>query len=243
VGEAYEAVRRGDARAIICGGTDEPVLPLFVAGFQALRGVAYDEDPAKACKPFDARRNGFVVGEGAAALVLESLASAKGRGARTYAEVVGYGSSNDAFDMEASHESGRGPVLAMRMALRKSGLPPEEVDYINAHGTGTPLNDKVETAAFKQVFGEHAYSLAVSSTKSMVGHLMGGAGALEALIAAKAVHEGVIPPTINYEVPDPECDLDYVPNVARKADLRSAMSTSVGLGGHNAAIMLRRVDS
>jgi beta-ketoacyl-acyl-carrier-protein synthase II len=242
VGEAYEAIRRGDARAIICGGTDEPVLPLFVAGFQALRGVAVDEDPAKACKPFDARRNGFVVGEGAAALVLENLASARSRSARCYAEVVGYGSSNDAFDMEASHESARGPVLAMRMALRKSGLPAEEVDYINAHGTGTPLNDKVETAAFKQVFGEHAYTLAVSSTKSMVGHLMGGAGALEALITAKAVHEGIIPPTINYEVPDPECDLDYVPNVARKTGVRAALSTSVGLGGHNAAVVLRRLD-
>jgi beta-ketoacyl-acyl-carrier-protein synthase II len=242
VGEAMETIRRGDARAIICGGTDEPIIPFAVAGFQALRGVATDPDPAKACKPFDGRRNGFVVGEGAAALVLESLASAKARGARCYAEVVGYGSSNDAHDMEASHESARGPALAMRMALRKSGIPPEEVDYINAHGTGTPLNDKVETLAFKQVFGEHAYNLAVSSTKSMVGHLMGGAGALEALATAKAIHEETIPPTINYEVPDPECDLDYVPNVARKAEVRAAMSTSVGLGGHNAAIILRRVD-
>jgi beta-ketoacyl-acyl-carrier-protein synthase II len=243
VGEAMEAVRRGDATAIICGGADEPILPFAIAGFQALRGAATDPDPARACKPFDARRNGFVVGEGAAALVLESLASAKARGARCYAEVVGYGSSNDAHDMEASHESARGPASAMRMALRKSGLPPEEVDYINAHGTGTPLNDRVETMAIKQVFGEHAYSLAVSSTKSMVGHLMGGAGALEALATAKAIHEEHIPPTINYEVPDTDCDLDYVPNVARKAEVRAAMSTSVGLGGHNAAIMLRKLDS
>jgi 3-oxoacyl-[acyl-carrier-protein] synthase II len=243
VGEAMETVRRGDATAIICGGTDEPIIPFAIAGFQALRGAATDPDPAKACKPFDARRNGFVVGEGAAALILESLASAKARGARCYAEVVGYGSSNDAHDMEASHESARGPVLAMNIALRKSGLPPEEVDYINAHGTGTPLNDKVETLAFKQVFGEHAYNLAVSSTKSMVGHLMGGAGALEALATAKAIHQELVPPTINYEVPDPECDLDYVPNVARKMEVRAAMSTSVGLGGHNAAVMLRRVDS
>jgi beta-ketoacyl-acyl-carrier-protein synthase II len=242
VGEAMETVRRGDARAVICGGADEPVLPLFMAGFNALRGMATDADPAKACKPFDARRNGFVVGEGAAALVLETLASAKERRARCYAEVVGYGSSNDSYDMEASHDSGRGPTLAMAMALRKSGLPADEVDYINAHGTGTPLNDRVETAAIKAVFGEHARRLAVSSTKSMVGHLMGGAGALEALATALAVHEGVIPPTINYEEPDPDCDLDYVPNVARQAPVRAALSNSIGLGGHNATVMFRRVE-
>ena len=242
VGEAMETVRRGDARAVIAGGTDEPVLPVLVAGFQALRAMASDPDPAKACKPFDARRNGFVVGEGAAALVLESLASAKARGARCYAEVIGYGSSNDAHDMEASHESARGPVLAMRLAMRKAGIPLDEVDYINAHGTGTPLNDKVETAAIKQVFGEHAYSLAVGSTKSMVGHLMGGAGAIEALATVKAIHEGIIPPTINYEVPDPDCDLDYIPNVARRAELRAALSNSVGLGGHNATVVFRRVE-
>jgi 3-oxoacyl-(acyl-carrier-protein) synthase len=241
VGEAMETIRRGDARAIICGGTDEPILPVLLAGFQALRGTAADTDPAKACKPFDARRNGFVVGEGAAALVVESLASAKARGARCYAEVVGYGSSNDAHDMEAPHESARGPTLAMRLAMRKSGLPLEEVDYINAHGTGTPLNDRVETAAIKAVFGDHAYRLAVSSTKSMVGHLMGGAGALEALVVAKAVHEGVLPPTINYEVPDPDCDLDYVPNVPRRTEVRAALSNSVGLGGHNATVVLRGV--
>lgn len=242
VGEAMETIRRGDARAVICGGTDEPVLPVLMAGFQALRGMASDPDPAKACKPFDARRNGFVVGEGAAALVLESLASARARGARPYAEVIGYGASNDAYDMEASHESGRGPILAMRLALRKAGLPLEEIDYINAHGTGTPLNDRVETAAIKAVFGDHAYQLAVSSTKSMVGHLMGGAGALEALVTVKAIHEGVIPPTINYEVPDPECDLDYVPNVARHRPVRAALSNSVGLGGHNATVIFRRLD-
>jgi beta-ketoacyl-acyl-carrier-protein synthase II len=242
VGEAMETVRRGDARAVICGGTDEPILPVLLAGFQALRGMATDPDPAKACKPFDARRNGFVVGEGAAALVLESLASARARGARIYAEVIGYGSSNDAFDMEASHESGRGPELAMRMALRKAGIPLDEVDYINPHGTGTPLNDKVETLAIKSVFGQHAGKLAVSSTKSMVGHLMGGAGALEALATVKTIYEGVIPPTINYEVPDPDCDLDYVPNVARQAQVRAALSSSVGLGGHNATVAFRRLE-
>ncbi|MCH7512086.1 MAG: beta-ketoacyl-ACP synthase II [Chloroflexi bacterium] len=242
VGEAMETIRRGDAKAIICGGTDEPLLPVLMAGFQALRGIADDPDPTKACKPFDAKRNGFVVGEGAAALVLESLASARARDARCYAEVVGYGSSSDAHDMEAPHESARGPALAMGMALRKSGLPVEEIDYINAHGTGTPLNDRVETAAIKAVFGEHAYTLAVSSTKSMVGHMMGGAGALEAVVTAKAVHEGVLPPTINYETPDPDCDLDYVPNVARRTEVRAALSNSVGLGGHNAAVIFRRME-
>jgi beta-ketoacyl-acyl-carrier-protein synthase II len=243
VGEAMETIRRGDAKAIVCGGTDEPILPVLLAGFQALRGMASDPDPAKACKPFDARRNGFVVGEGAAALLLESLASARARGARMYAEVVGYGSSNDAHDMEAVHESARGPVLAMRLALRKAGIPLEEVDYINPHGTGTQLNDKVETLAIKKVFGEHAYSLAVSSSKSMVGHLMGGGGALEALVAVKTVEQGMIPPTINYEVPDPDCDLDYVPKVARRAEVRAAMSNSVGLGGHNASVILRRIEA
>jgi 3-oxoacyl-(acyl-carrier-protein) synthase len=205
--------------------------------------MAYDDDPAKACKPFDARRNGFVVGEGAAALVIESLASAKERGARCYAEVIGYGSSNDAYDMEASHESARGPVRAMRMALRKAGIPLDEIDYVNPHGTGTPLNDRIETVALKEVFGDHARNLAISSTKSMVGHLMGGAGALEALATAKTVFEGVIPPTINYEVPDPDCDLDYVPNVSRQASVRAAISNSVGLGGHNATVVLRRCDA
>ena len=243
VGEAFETVRRGDAKAIVCGGTDEPIVPLMLAGFQALRGMAKDDDPTKACKPFDARRSGFVIGEGAAALVLESMASAKARGARMYAEVIGYGSANDAYDMEASHESARAPVLAMQMALRKGGIPFEEVDYINPHGTGTPLNDKVETLAIKKVFGEHAYSLAISSSKSMVGHLMGGSGALEALVTVKTIAEGVIPPTINYEVPDPDCDLDYVPNVARPAEVRAALSNSVGLGGHNASVLFRRIEA
>ena len=242
VGEAMETIRRGDARIVISGGSDEPILPVLLAGFQALRGLANHEDPAKACKPFDANRNGFVIGEGAAALVLESLASARERGVRCYAEVIGYGSSNDAHDMEAPHPSARGPALAMSMALRKTGLPLEEVDYINPHGTGTPMNDKVETAAIKAVFGEHAYNLAVSSTKSMVGHLMGGSGALEALATVKTISEGVIPPTINYETPDPECDLDYVPNVARQAEVGVALSNSIGLGGHNASVIFRRID-
>ena len=242
VGEAMETIRRGDARAIVCGGTDEPVLPVLMAGFGALRGLADDPDPTKACKPFDGRRNGFVVGEGAAALVLENLAAARERGARCYAEVVGYGSSNDAHDMEASHDTARGPTLAIQLALRKSGLAATEIDYINAHGTGTPLNDRIETLAIKNVFGDHAYELAVSSTKSMVGHLMGGSGALEAVATVKAIYERIIPPTINYEQPDPDCDLDYVPNVARHTEVRAAMSNSVGLGGHNATVVFRQVE-
>jgi len=242
VGEAMETIRRGDAQVIVCGGSDEPILPVLLAGFQAMRGLASDPDPTRACRPFDANRTGFVVGEGAAALVVESLAHARARGARCYAEVAGYGSSDDAHDMEATHESARGPLLALRMAMRKSGLPLDEIDYINAHGTGTPLNDRIETAAIKALFGEHAYRLAVGSTKSMVGHLMGGAGALEALATVKAVYEGVIPPTINYETPDPDCDLDYVPNVARQVAVRAALSNSVGLGGHNATVVFRRME-
>ena len=244
IGEAWETIRRGDAEAMVAGGCEAPLLPILWAGFHALRALADDkEDPTRACKPFDRRRDGFVVGEGAASLVLESLEYAQARGARIYAEVAGYGASSDAFDMVASHESGRGPILCMEMALRKSGLPPEEVDYINAHGTGTLLNDRVETQAIKQVFREHAYRLAVSSTKSMTGHLMGAAGAVESLFAVLAVRDQVLPPTINYLERDPDCDLDYVPNEARQARVRVAMSNSVGLGGHNATVMFRVFES
>jgi len=244
VGEAWETIRRGDAEAVVAGGCEAPLVPVLWAGFHALRAMADDkEDPTRACKPFDRRRDGFVIAEGAAALLLENLEHARARGARIYAEVAGYGASNDAFDMVAPHESGRGPILCMEMALRKSGLAREEVDYINAHGTGTPLNDRVETLAIKQVFGEHAYRLAVSSTKSMTGHLMGAAGALESLVAVLAIRDQVLPPTINYQERDPDCDLDYVPNEARPAPVRVAMSNSVGLGGHNATVMFRRFES
>jgi beta-ketoacyl-acyl-carrier-protein synthase II len=244
IGEAWETIRRGDAEAMIAGGTDNPLLPVLLAGFHALRALANDaEHPERASKPFDARRDGFVVGQGAAALVLEGLEHAQARGAEIYAEVVGYATSNDAYDMVASLESGRGSARAMSQAMRKGGVEPAEVGYINPHGTGTPLNDRAETAAIKLAFGEHAYKLAISSTKSMHGHLMGGAGALEAIAAIQAVRTGIIPPTINYEVPDPDCDLDYVPNVARKADVRVSMSNSVGLGGHNAAVIFRRFDA
>ena len=243
IGEAWETIRRGDAEAIIAGGTDNPLLPVLLAGFHALRALANDpEHPERACKPFDARRDGFVVGQGGAAMILESLESAQARGAEVYAEVIGYGTSGDAYDMVAALESGRGSARAMQRAIRKAGIAPDEVDYINPHGTGTPLNDRAETAAIKTTFGEHAYRLAISSTKAMHGHLMGGAGALEAIAAVQAIRTGIIPPTINYEVPDPDCDLDYVPNEARPADVRVALSNSVGLGGHNAAVIFRRYE-
>ncbi len=243
IGEAWETIRRGDAEAIVAGGTDNPLLPVLMAGFHALRALANDpEHPERASKPFDARRDGFVVGQGAAALVLESLDYARRRGAGIYAEVVGYATSSDAYDMVASDEGGRASAQAMVRAMRKAAIDPSEVDYINPHGTGTPLNDRAETAAIKLAFGAHARRLAISATKSMHGHLMGGAGTLEAIAAVQAIRTGIIPPTLNYEVPDPDCDLDYVPNVARHADVRVALSNSVGLGGHNATLIFRRYE-
>src|SRR6266542_1156305 len=241
VGEAFETVRRGDAEVVIAGSSEAPIHPTIVASFTTMRGLAEDnEHPELACKPFDARRSGFILSEGAAALVLESLDHALARGAPIVAELVGYGNSADALDMVAADETGAGAARAMKMALRKAGLRPEQVDYINAHGTGTPLNDAAETQAIKTVFGEHAYRLLVSSTKSMIGHMMGAAGSVEALICALAVHDGRVPPTINLDQPDPICDLDYVPNVAREARVDVALSNSIGLGGHNSALIMRR---
>jgi beta-ketoacyl-acyl-carrier-protein synthase II len=243
IGEAWETIRRGDAEAIVAGGTDNPLLPVLLAGFHALRALANDpERPERACKPFDARRDGFVVGQGAAALVLESLDSAKARGAEIYAEVIGYASSADAYDMVASLEDGRASAVAMTRAMKKAGIEPSDVQYINPHGTGTPLNDRAETNAIKTAFGEHAKKLAISSTKAMHGHLMGGAGALEAIAAIQTIRTGIVPPTLNYEVPDPDCDLDYVPNEARPADVRVSLSNSVGLGGHNACVIFQRYE-
>jgi beta-ketoacyl-acyl-carrier-protein synthase II len=242
IGEAGEIIRRGDADIMIAGGSEAPIVPSLYSGFNALRAIASPgEDASTACKPFDLRRDGFVVGEGAGALVLESWEHAQARGARVYAELTGYGSSNDAFDMVASDDQGRGAVLAMEMALRKSKLEPDSVGYVNAHGTGTPMNDRVETMALKRVFAKHAYSLAVSSTKSMTGHMMGAAGAAEAIFSILALHEQVLPPTMHYEEPDPDCDLDYVPNAARPvSNLQAVLSTSIGLGGHNAALIFSR---
>jgi 3-oxoacyl-[acyl-carrier-protein] synthase II len=241
VGEAYETIRRGDADVIITGSSEAPIHPTIVASFTTMRGLADDnEHPERACKPFDARRHGFILSEGAAALILESLDHAMARGAPIVAEVIGYGNSADARDMVAADATGAGAARAMRMALRKAGISPTAVDYVNAHGTGTPLNDASETAAIKTVFGQHAYRLAISSTKSMLGHMMGAAGSVEAVIAALTIHEGCIPPTINLEQPDPACDLDYVPNQAREARVDVALSNSIGLGGHNSALIFRR---
>jgi len=239
VGEAFETIRRGDADAIVAGAADAPLVPVVYAGFCAMRALAQHEDPAQASRPFDRDRNGFVISEGAGALILEELEHARRRGARIYAEVIGYGSSNDAFDMAAPAE-GEGAFLTMGRALRKAEIEPERVDYINAHGTGTPLNDKYETDAIHRVFGEHADRLAVSSTKSMTGHMMGASGAVEAVVCALTIRDQVIAPTINLHTPDPDCDLDYVPNAARRAKIEVALSNSFGLGGHNASVILAR---
>lgn len=240
VGEAFETVRRGDAAAVIAGGSEAALVPVIYAGFCAMRALAQHEDPTQASRPFDRDRNGFVISEGAGALILEDLDHARERGARIYAEVVGYGSSNDAFDM-AAPAGGDGAFLTMARALRKAELAPDQVSYINAHGTGTPLNDKYETDAIHRVFGEHARQVPVSSTKSMTGHMMGASGAVEAVVCTLAIRDQIIPPTINLQNPDPECDLDYVPGEARRANIEVALSNSFGLGGHNASVILKRL--
>jgi 3-oxoacyl-[acyl-carrier-protein] synthase II len=244
VGEAAELIRRGDADVALAGGTEACMHPLILAGFCAMRGLAVeDEHPPRASRPFDATRAGFVMGEGAAVLLLEDMDAARARGARIYAEVLGYGASNDAHHMAQPEPEAVGVAEMMRRALRRAGVEPERVGYVNAHGTSTPLGDAAETRAIKQVFGDHAYELAVSSTKSMTGHCFGAAGAIEAALCALALHHQVLPPTINYEHPDPECDLDYVPNEAREAEIDVALSNAMGLGGHNGCVLLGRVDS
>ncbi len=244
IGEAWAMIRRGVADAALCGGSEAAILPVAIAGFSVMGALSTRNDaPARACKPFDAQRDGFVMGEGAAVLVLELLDRALERGAYIHAELVGYGASADAYHMAAPREDGAGAVVAMQRALDSAGLPPTAVDYINAHGTGTPLNDACETRAVKALFGPHAYQLAISSTKAVTGHLLGAAGAIEALICCQALEKGVTPPTINYSVPDPECDLDYVPNQARPAPIRTAMNNSFGFGGHNAVLIFQQWDS
>jgi 3-oxoacyl-[acyl-carrier-protein] synthase II len=244
VGEAFKTVLRDDADVVIAGGTEASILPVIFAGFINMRALsARNNDPKRASRPFDADRDGFVISEGAAVLVLEEAEHAVARGARIYCEVVGYGSGNDAFHMVQPKDQGAGAAKVMRVALRDAGrcgeLVPEDVGYINAHGTSTPYNDRFETAAIKDVFGEHARELAVSSTKSMTGHMFGAAGAMEAVACVKAIETGWLPPTINYETPDPECDLDYVPNKPRRWTPSAAMSNSFGLGGHNSSIIFR----
>ena len=243
IGEAAEMIRRGWVEAVVAGGSEAAITGVSLAAFNVMRAISTDnETPTRASRPFDATRNGFVMGEGAGVLVLERLERALARDAHIYGQVVGYGSTADAFHMAAPAEDGRGAAQSMRMALEEAGLSPAEVDYINAHGTSTLLNDKTETMATKTVFGEHAHHVAISSTKSMIGHLLGAAGAVEAIICFKALNEGLIPPTINYQHPDPDCDLDYVPNVARPAAIRTAMSNSFGFGGHNATIILQKFE-
>ena len=236
-GEAAEIIAAGRADVMITGGFEAPLTPIYYAGFHAMKALAVADDPTKAVRPFDANRSGFILGEGAGIMVLESLEHAQARGARIYAEWLGAASTNDAYDMVAAAEDGHGVADAMREAMSEAGIGPADLDYINAHGTGTALNDRVETHAIREVFMEDADRLMVSSTKSMIGHMMGAAGAVEAAITALVCHHGVVPPTINYETPDPDCDLDYVPNEARVSPVRRAMSTSVGLGGHNSAII------
>ncbi len=244
VGEGAEIIRRGDADAILAGGTEACIHPLILAGFTAMRGLAVEEeDPPRASRPFDATRAGFVMGEGACVLVLEELEAARSRGAKLYAEVLGYGTSNDAYHMAAPEPEATGVAEMMRAALARAGVDPERVGYINAHGTSTPLGDAAETKAIKDVFGDHAYELAVSSTKSVMGHCFGAAGAIEAMMCVLAVRDGLLPPTINYRNPDPTCDLDYVPNEAREAEVEVALSNAMGLGGHNACVLIGPVGS
>jgi 3-oxoacyl-[acyl-carrier-protein] synthase II len=240
LGEAFETIRRGDAVAMIAGGVEAAITRFGLAIFHRLGALSTrNDEPKRASRPFDAQRDGFVFGEGGGIMILESLEHAQGRGAKPLAEIVGYGATADAYHISAPAEGGTGMAKAMARALRKAGLAPEEVDYINAHGTATPLNDRNETQAIKTVFGEHAYRVPISSTKSMTGHLIGAAGTVEAIACVKTLQEGIIHPTINYEHPDPECDLDYVPHVARPAEVKVVLSNSFGFGGHNASIVLK----
>ena len=235
IGDAFKVIQRGDAIAMITGGAEAPITNMSVAGFCANTALSTNPDPKTACRPFDADRDGFILGEGAGIIVLEELEHALARGAHIYAEIVGYGSTGDA-------PGGEGGARAMKMAINDGGLKPEEIDYINAHGTSTGYNDKFETAAIKSVFEDHATKLSISSTKSMTGHLLGAAGGVEAIISVLSIKEGIIPPTINYHTPDPECDLDYVPNEARKQDINVALSNSLGFGGHNATIVFKKFE-
>ena len=240
IGDAYRIIRYGDADVMIAGGAEAPITPIAVGGFASMKALSNrNDDPTHASRPFDQDRNGFVIGEGAGIVVLEDLEHAKARGAKIYCEIVGYGYTSDAHHMTAPSPEGEGAARAMAEAIRDAGAQPSDVEYINAHGTSTPLNDRFETQAIKTVFGEHAKSLAVSSTKSMTGHLLGAAGGIEFILLAKAHVEGKIPPTINYETPDPECDLDYVPNEAREQKVRLALTNSLGFGGHNVSLATR----
>lgn len=243
VGDSFKIIQRGDADAMLCGGAEAAITPMGVGGFAAMRALSTrNDDPEHASRPFDAGRDGFVIGEGSGVLVLEELERARQRGAKIYAELVGYGMSSDAFHITQPSEDGDGAVRVMTNAMKDAGIQPFDVDYINAHGTSTHYNDKLETLAIKRVFGDSAHSIPVSSTKSMMGHLLGAAGGVEAGISALALHDQIVPPTANYQMPDPDCDLDYVPNAARRVALRYVLSNSFGFGGTNAALLMKRYD-
>jgi 3-oxoacyl-[acyl-carrier-protein] synthase II len=242
IGEAAEMIRRGAATAMICGGAEATIGPTAMAGFSSMKALSSrNDDPATASRPFDRTRDGFVMGEGSGILVLEEYEHAKARGAKIYGEVLGYGATGDAYHMTSPDVEGRGAMSVLRRALEQAGLTPEQIDYINAHGTSTPLNDRVETTAIKAVFGDAAYRVPVSSTKSMTGHLLGAAGAIEAIFCLLAMRDSVVPATMHYQEPDPDCDLDYVPNTPRQMAVSIAMSNSFGFGGHNATLILGKV--
>jgi 3-oxoacyl-[acyl-carrier-protein] synthase II len=241
LGEAAEIIRRGDAKVMIAGGSEAPILPIGVSGFAAMKALSTrNDEPQRASRPFDRERDGFIMAEGGGAVVLESESHARARGARIYAELAGYGATDDAFHITSPSEGGEGAVRSMRIALRKANCNPEDVQYVNAHGTSTPVNDRLETAALKTVFGANAKTIPISSTKSMTGHMLGAGGVVESIVCIKAIETGAIPPTINYEFPDPDCDLDYVPNVARQHQVDVALTNSLGFGGHNVSIVFRR---
>ncbi|GAB6066358.1 beta-ketoacyl-ACP synthase II [Aquifex pyrophilus] len=243
IGDAFRLIQKGDIDVAIAGGTEAAITPLGVAGFASMKALSTrNDEPQKASRPFDRDRDGFVMGEGAGILILEEYERAKKRGAKIYAELVGYGATDDAYHITSPHECGEGAYECMRLALEDAGIKPEEVDYINAHGTSTPLNDKTETMAIKQLFGEHAYRLKISSNKSMIGHLLGAAAAVEAVATVKTIETGIIPPTINLENPDPECDLDYVPNKAVEYPVRVALSNAFGFGGTNATLVFKKIE-
>ncbi|MFT3656708.1 3-oxoacyl-[acyl-carrier-protein] synthase 2 [Bacillus sp. B01(2024)] len=240
IGDAFKVIQRGDADAMITGGTEAPLTRMSFAGFSANKALSTNPDPKTASRPFDKNRDGFVMGEGAGIVVLEELEHALARGAKIYGEIVGYGSTGDAYHITAPAQDGEGGARAMQEAIKDAGIKPEEIDYINAHGTSTYYNDKYETKAIKTVFGDHAYKLAISSTKSMTGHLLGAAGGIEAIFSVMAIKDSVIPPTINIETPDEECDLDYVPDKAREQDVNIVLSNSLGFGGHNATLIFKK---
>jgi 3-oxoacyl-[acyl-carrier-protein] synthase II len=243
IGDSFEIIKRGDADVMICGGAESAITPMSVAGFASMRALSTrNDDPEHASRPFERDREGFVIGEGAGIMILEELEFAKRRGARIYAELVGYGMTADAFHLTMPDESGSGARRVMQKTMADAGIKPEQVGYINAHGTSTPYNDKFETLAIKKTFGEHAYKLAVSSTKSMTGHLLGAAGGIEGVFSVLSLHRNFLPPTINYVNPDPDCDLDYVPNVAREAEVEYTLTNSFGFGGTNAALLFKRYE-